>query len=180
MINLQRLSTELADDGLTISGVGITKSQYATETEATFVAQPDSTFVRVDWPRGVNPTAGQITQVETVVAAHGGIVQAKVEKINELGLQAATVVESKYPSSVMSGLAAMYADSLASGMENRAAYIKTLLTWGLTVSVAYESVKTEVNAMSNVSTVNAFTWNTSELSSEDPVVSITAALAILD
>jgi hypothetical protein len=106
------------------------------------------------------------------------IVGEKDTKIDAFYYEATRIVEDRYAASVMSGFCALLSDAIGAGLMNRAAYIYTLLNWGLVVRQAWENKAAEINSKTTRTDVAAVTWDTSALIAADPHVTLGGALAI--
>ena len=85
---------------------------------------------------------------------------------------------SRYSLLTLIELNFMAQDAQASGLTNRALYIKQLRTWLMSVLSYYNSVNNSISGAADISTLSPIAWNFSSFNSSDPLITISGALAI--
>lgn len=75
---------------------------------------------------------------------------------------------------------ALLTEALADGLENRATYIRKLLTWLKTAAAALIQAEDRVDALASVELIRAVDVDLDQLKTTDPEITVRAALYILD
>ena len=118
--------------------------------------------------------------VQSIIDAHNGLEQLKLWKVAILNKQANEIVSKNYGPEIQAGFAALYAAALHDNLTNRTAYIKRLLDWGMGVAFAYNQEKVAVNNLADSNAILNYTWDTTALAAQDPLVTLLDAITITD
>lgn len=122
------------------------------------------------------------TALDGVISAYALIAPLALAKAAQLANIQADInnfIESHYSFLVRSQLFNLYVLAKFDSLTNRAAYIRPGINW-LNSILAYSlTLLNAVNAMTDVATIEAFTWNIASHVTADPAITLGGALVIV-
>lgn len=108
------------------------------------------------------------------------LTRAKTEKVTALSMQFNGFILQRYAQHRQASLTMLYQKALADGQANRAAYIKQAIDWIEGVLDIYYTVRDQVVALADISSVESFTYDFSALEATDPMITLEQAVSIKD
>lgn len=121
----------------------------------------------------------EMTQPEKDIVDADELASTKSNHKILLQLSADAYVDSRYPNSSATKLSSLYTEAVRD-RPNRASYILPFIKWREKVYADLKTRFDEVDAASSISAVNAIQLDTATLDSEDPQLTVEAAVAVED